>query len=302
MSRKGIIVAVLLVLAVAIAIWFYLDYRSAPSAQAPITTGTEQTAFAEDLLKDWPTISKMIPVKAGESGQWYIDAIRTIGFTTALVAFEDGLNGNTAVVSWNGSDYEIRKLYESKLQFTATELEAIEEQYGRPSYAPLNFHLSEGDGRLILGETNLFLKTSAATTKIKIAWLNPDGNLPNEVKPGDISGCDHVVLQDRTVPQTQAPLTAALNVLLADKTNSTPGNALYNYLAKGNLKLASVAIVSGIAKIYLTGIAPSLGGVCDDPRLFIQVAQTARQFSTVQKVELYVNGAKNDGSSNLKGE
>jgi hypothetical protein len=218
-----------------------------------------------------------------------------------MMAFEDGLNGHVAIVSHSAAGYEIKKIYESKLQFTAAELEAIQKQYGAANYVPKDFGRSEGDGSLI-PVTNIFLKVSAGTMAVKVAWLNPDGSMPNEVKPGDISGCDHVVLQNRTIPTTQTPLTAALNILLSEKINATPGDkSLYNYVANGNLKLASASIVSGTAKIYLTGTAPALSGVCDDPRLFIQVAQTARQFPTVQKVQLFVNGVENTGSGDGQG-
>jgi hypothetical protein len=109
-------------------------------------------------------------------------------------------------------------------------------------------------------------------------------------------------LQDRTVEKTQTPLTVAIRTLLADKTNPTPGQgSLYNYVANGTLKVDSVSIVNGTAKIYLIGKAPALNGVCDDPRLFVQVAQTARQFPTVLKVQLFVNGIENTGSGNGQG-
>lgn len=308
MNKKGVVAAaaiIVVVLAIIVAISFYFDYSSAPKAQAPVvatsTPSGSQTVFAEQLIKDWTAISAKIPLKAGEGGKWLLDNIRVIGPTAAMVAFEDGLNGHVAIVSYGAGGYEIKKVYESQMQFTAAELTAIEKQYGDPAYAPQNFGRSEGDGSLISTE-NLFLKTSAATMSIKIAWLNPDGSMPNEVKPGDISGCDHVVLQSRVVPKTTTPLTSALNVLLSEKINATPGEkSLYNYVANGNLKLGSVSIVSGTAKIYLTGTPPALNGVCDDPRLFIQVTQTARQFPTVQKVQLFVNGVENTGSGNGQG-
>jgi len=139
---------------------------------------------------------------------------------------------------------------------------------------------------------------------IKVALLNTDGTLPNQTKPGDISGCDHVILVERTVNASPATLRSALNLLLAPgewQDQQLAWGKLYNYANRGTLAVDSVSIVNGIAKIYLKGTPPPLGGVCDDPRLFVQVAQTARQFSTVQKVQLFVNGIENTGPGDGQG-
>ncbi|OGY98848.1 MAG: hypothetical protein A2855_01590 [Candidatus Liptonbacteria bacterium RIFCSPHIGHO2_01_FULL_57_28] len=295
MNRNQLVAISVILVLVAIGGWFYVDYVYAPKVQAP------QLNLAESIAGDWDEISAQIPIKAGESGRWYIDAIRTIGAATALVAFEDGLNGHVAVLSAKDGDYSVLRLYESQLQFAAAELEAIEKQYGDAGFAPQNFGPRADGTGMVPATENFFLKTDITLMPIKIAWLNPEGNLPNEVKAGDVSGCDHVVLQERMVPKSQIPLTAALEELLADKTVWTEDRSLYNYIGQGDLELVSVAIQDGIAKIYLTGAKPRLSGVCDDPRLFIQVAQTARQFPTVQRVELYINGVRNDGSSDLRG-
>lgn len=305
-NKRAILIGILTVLILGSAAWLYLDYRSASETQIPpVPSGTpitEERIFVQRFARDsWPAVSQRLPVRAGESGMWFIDAIRLIGPETMMVAFEDGLNGHTAIIASDGLDYEIKRVYESQMQFTPAELETIEGQYGKPGYAAKNFRVDGNSGLIIEdpAEANAFLRT--ATTRIKIALLNPGGNLPNEVKPGDVSGCDHVVLEERVVPQTQTPLTAALNLLLSEKTVWTDDGDIYNYLAQGNLVLDSVSIVSGTAIVRLTGAPPPLAGVCDDPRLFIQVAQTARQFPTVQRVEVYVNGTRNDGRSDLQG-
>ncbi|MBC7766933.1 hypothetical protein H7Y21_02995, partial [Arenimonas sp.] len=56
----------------------------------------------------------------------------------------------------------------------------------------------------------------------------------------------------------------------------------------------NVSTENGTAKIYLLGKIGPLNGVCDDPRLRIQLEETALQFPTVQKVEFYLNGTKTD--------
>lgn len=303
-QKRTVIAIIILVLLLATVGWFYVEYRSAPEAQAPVPPGEQQINIVEDVQKNWATISTKFPVQAGESGRWYIDALRTLSPSTAFIAFEDGLNGHSVIITSNNSDYEVKEFYEFRLQFSAEELAAIETKYGDPNHPRKDYGPSEGDGRLIETSINLFLQP-VGTMPIKVALLNTDGTLPNQVKPGDISGCDHVVLIERSVPTSNAPLRAALNLLLTQgpdwSDRQIAWGKLYNYANQGTLVLDSVSIVSGVAKVYLKGTPPPLAGVCDEPRLFIQIAQTARQFSTVEKVELYVNGVANTGSGNQGG-
>ena len=65
---------------------------------------------------------------------------------------------------------------------------------------------------------------------------------------------------------------------------------LYNALYRSSLAVQSLAIdAQGQATVKLSG-ALVVGGVCDDPRAFAQLAETALQFSTVERVTVLVNG------------
>jgi hypothetical protein len=103
-------------------------------------------------------------------------------------------------------------------------------------------------------------------------------------------GCsDSLVAVDREIPVTNAPLSAALNVLfsLTDKNYGQSG--LYNVLYQSKLKLDSAAIVNTKATINLTG-SLVLSGVCDNPRVQAEIEQVALQFSTVKTVAVFLNG------------
>lgn len=103
-------------------------------------------------------------------------------------------------------------------------------------------------------------------------------------------GCgDSAVGVVRMVPSTKAPLTAALNELLALHDKDYGQSGLYNSLYQSHLQLQSVAVVNGVATIKLTGTL-TLGGVCDDPRVDAQLTNTALQFSTVHSVDISLNG------------
>ncbi len=134
------------------------------------------------------------------------------------------------------------------------------------------------------------------TIKVFFIALNDNG------KAGKMIGClDSVVAVDRPIPETSAPLTAALNLLLAFRTQQYYGQSgLYNALYQSNLKLSGVSISGGKATINLTGTY-TLGGVCDGPRFLAQIQETALQFSTVNEVIILINGKPIDSILSGKG-
>lgn len=139
---------------------------------------------------------------------------------------------------------------------------------------------------------------ATGTTRVKVALLDFSG----ETSPGKQRGCDHVVLVDRTVATTSAPLTAALRELFAIK--DTKVGDLGNFMPKtaSTLTFDRATVQDGTARIYLAGSLTGLAGICDDPRAAIQIEETALQFPTVRQVELYLNGERTSLMPNEKGE
>lgn len=125
----------------------------------------------------------------------------------------------------------------------------------------------------------------APTTKVKVALLDYTGEMP-----GKSRGCDHVILVDRVVPQTTAPLNAALRELFAIPESEVDGLGNFIPRTASTLRFDSATIQDGVARVYLSGSLSGLAGVCDDPRAKIQIEETALQFPTVQSVVLYLNG------------
>jgi hypothetical protein len=127
--------------------------------------------------------------------------------------------------------------------------------------------------------------TTPATARVHLAVLNISGS-----GQGKQRGCDHVVMVPWTIATTTAPLSAALRALFSISTTSVGGH--FNFIDRTNetLKFDRATVQNGTAHIYLTGQLSGLAGVCDDPRSAIQIEETALQFSTVQKVQLYLNG------------
>ena len=130
---------------------------------------------------------------------------------------------------------------------------------------------------------------AASTMKVKIALLF------DPAKDGDgerMQGCDIVALEERIVPASSMPLTAALKELFAKRepwpsTESANGSFISS---QKNLFFDRAAIVNGVANVYLIG-SYQMVGVCDHPRIEVQVRNTAMQFSTVKSVKIFLNGS-----------
>jgi hypothetical protein len=138
--------------------------------------------------------------------------------------------------------------------------------------------------------------TQGGVSRIEIAVLR---NL-QDGSTGTRRGCDEVVMLTRSVATTTAPLAAAMRELFAYQNTSGVATGTFSYIDKSNdsrtgsqrpLQFDRAEVVDGTAKVYVTG-DPVYAGVCDDPRLTIQIEETAKQFPTVNAVEIYLNGQR----------
>jgi hypothetical protein len=110
------------------------------------------------------------------------------------------------------------------------------------------------------------------------------------LEDGGQVGCgDSVVPVVIDIEPTVAPMTAAYNRLLSIKDQFYGESGLYNTLYQSNLTLAGINIVNREAIVSLTGTL-TLAGECDDPRYKAQLVQVALQYSTVDRVTIWLNG------------
>lgn len=140
-------------------------------------------------------------------------------------------------------------------------------------------------------------KETPQTRTVRIALLDTSG-----AGTGPSRGCDAVTFVTRTIPYTQTPLSAALAELFKMNDEKVDGNM--HFIARTNETLAfdRVTLENGVASVYVTGTLSGLAGVCDDPRAAIQIEETAKQFSSVQTVDIYLNGVKGALVPSQKGE
>jgi hypothetical protein len=146
--------------------------------------------------------------------------------------------------------------------------------------------------RPIKAISNAFDVTSAPTpsgnlftrTNIYLIAVGDDGQSGKEI------GCDDSVAPvEVPIEPTIAPLRAALNKLLSLKTREYGQSGLYNALYRSDLTLEDVGIFNREAVIRLSGTL-TLGGVCDEPRVRMQLEETALQYATVDSVSVLING------------
>ena len=129
------------------------------------------------------------------------------------------------------------------------------------------------------GTDNLFTRT-----QIYLIAVGDDGQSGKEI------GCDDSVIPvEVTIEPTIAPLRASLEKLLALNEEDYGQSGLYNALYQSDLAVEGIDIVNGEAIIRLTGEL-RMGGVCDEPRVQAQLEETALQFSTVDRVSIFING------------
>lgn len=122
-------------------------------------------------------------------------------------------------------------------------------------------------------------------------------------KSGLKIGCgDSLVTVNRPIAPTRAPLSAAFRLLLSEHHRYIGQSGLYNSLYRSRLSLKSASVVHGKTRIALVG-SMSLGGECDNPRVYAQLRHTALQFKSVDNhnLTITINGVPLSKRLSLKG-
>lgn len=113
--------------------------------------------------------------------------------------------------------------------------------------------------------------------------------LDDKGKRGRKIGCDDsLVPVKRSIKADASPLRAAIEELLSIP-HEYEGQLTNSWWGK-NLSVQNVSIRGGVATIRITGDL-YVAGICDEPRIESQIEATARQFATVKRVKVFVNGS-----------
>jgi hypothetical protein len=140
--------------------------------------------------------------------------------------------------------------------------------------------------RLIEGPTGQQPAPEVSQAQLYFIALGDQGASGPEV------GCgDSVVPVTVNIEPTTAPLTAAVERLVAVNEDYYGQSGLYNALHRSDLSLDSATVENGQATLYLSGNL-QLGGICESPRVEAQLRQTTDQFSTVGESVIFINGER----------
>jgi hypothetical protein len=108
-------------------------------------------------------------------------------------------------------------------------------------------------------------------------------------KKGSADNCDLVFSLPRSIPQTQALATIALQRLLAGPTADERAQGYATQIPAGT-KLNRVAVASGVANVDFSSELNTAAGACRVAAIRSQIERTLKQFSTVKSVVITVNG------------
>jgi spore germination protein GerM len=125
----------------------------------------------------------------------------------------------------------------------------------------------------------------ASEVLIYLIALEDDGASGPRIGCGD----SIIAVRRQLAAPTQSPLRAAYEELLSMNQYFYGESGLVNPLEPSSLTVDSVNIRDGIAIVELSGTL-QLVGTCEDARIQAQLEYTALQFSTVQDVQVTING------------
>ncbi|HEU4326731.1 MAG TPA: GerMN domain-containing protein [Roseiflexaceae bacterium] len=250
-----------------------IDWQSLPVASGP-TAGCRFFALTRHNVCDQAT-------GAGFLSYWSNHGLEFDGRpgkseAESLALFGYPLTEPQIVSDGKGGGYEVQWFERARFEWHPGNPQPYRVLLGR-----LGAELLEGRGPRPTPEPG-----TVSRVKVFLIALEDDG------RSGPRIGCnDSVVGVEVAVEPTRTPLAAALNALLAIRTQFYGESGLYNALYQSDLRVERVAIEGGRATIALVG-STRLGGVCDNPRVEAQIKETARQFPSVTEVEVFLNGQR----------
>ena len=106
--------------------------------------------------------------------------------------------------------------------------------------------------------------------------------------------CDEVFAVKRRVPKTAAPARAAIEELLTGPTENELSEGYFTSLNTG-VKIQRLTIADGTAYIdFDESLDENVGGSCRVAAVRSQIAETLKQFQTVDSVVISINGRTED--------
>ncbi|MFH0854504.1 MAG: GerMN domain-containing protein [bacterium] len=138
----------------------------------------------------------------------------------------------------------------------------------------------------IAAATLVYPKKEAETIKVKV-YFN------NSMMDPEFS-CNKVFPVEREVPKTQAAARAALEELLKGPIDEDKKQDFFTNINSG-VKIQKLTVENGVAKVdFDEQLEFQVGGSCRVAAIRAQITETLKQFPTVNKVIISINGRTED--------
>lgn len=288
-ANKSVIILVIAGIALVIIIMIIkLKLSSAPSA--PVTIDPQQ------IIEHSPAVSVSTPIsgqiikspvviKGEVPGYWFFEA----SFPIKLYDENNQLIGTTVAQpeTTDGETWMTEKLVNFKAELTFNQSTSTKGtlvlEKDNPSGLPENAGEFQVPVVFTLSEEPVLTKE---LTKVKIYFNN------NSLDP-EIT-CTKVFPVEREVIKTPAIARAALNELLSGP-NSVEKETGFLTSINPNVKIQRLVIEDGIARVdFNEELQAGVGGSCHVAAIMAQISDTLKQFSSVEKVIISINGRSED--------
>lgn len=276
-NNHGSSIGVTLLIIAIIALGFFI-FRSISDEETidnDVATTSETEMIAVFSPQESEEISSPVTISGEARGMWYFEADFPVEITDNA-----GNTLGTAPATAQG-DWMTEDLvpFSAEIPFDAA---AAQTQDGRIILRRANpSGLPENDDSIEVPVT-FNEEAEAATTSIQVFW--------NDDAAAVAGDCSVVQSFSREIPETQAVGQAAITALL-DGPVTSETSAGFSTNIPDDVELNSLRIEDGVAYVDFSSELNQVGGSCRVQAIRAQITQTLQQFSTVDSVEISVDGS-----------
>ncbi|MDX6611846.1 MAG: hypothetical protein QOD75_1032 [Blastocatellia bacterium] len=277
---------------IAVALMLWANFSSAAPQVAKAKTQTSPSELVANLYKQHKKRSPFFQTRSRALLDRYFEK------TLANLILQDAIRSRGEVGAidgdplFNAQDMEIRKFQIHQPVYREGKADVLVsfENFGqkkeitfvlvprRDDWRIANIKYDDGADLLGLLQSEAATPKSTRAVKVYLVAVGDNG------AHGKKFGCEDSLAQVTImVARTAEPLRAALQELLS----IAPPPGLQSFWKGRNLTLRSVSIQKGTAIIHFSGEI-FVAGICDEPRIVGQIEATARQFSTVKRVRVFI--------------
>ncbi|MFZ2190325.1 MAG: GerMN domain-containing protein [Candidatus Magasanikiibacteriota bacterium] len=144
------------------------------------------------------------------------------------------------------------------------------------------------------GISTIITSTLITTSTIEKNKMIISVSFPNKIFDPNMIDCSKVFTTERSIIKTPAVGRAALEELFKGPTELEKKAGYFTTIPDG-VKIQKLSIVDGVARVDLSKeLEYQVGGSCRIGSIIAEITETLKQFSTVQKVIISVDGRTED--------